>query len=58
MPVWYEMDRKEILTTLETTLEKGLNQTEAQHRLTQYGPNQLIERGLKTPWQIDLSRHR
>lgn len=37
---------------METTLEKGLSQVDVQARLATYGPNQLVERGIKSHWRI------
>ncbi len=52
MTKWYKTDRQTVLTTLTATLSSGLNQSEVHARLAKYGPNQLIERGLKSPWAI------
>jgi Ca2+-transporting ATPase len=49
---WYRLEAAEVLTHLETDIEHGLSQTEAQRRLAEYGPNELIERGLKSPLLI------
>lgn len=37
---------------MQSSLEKGLTNAEASERLVKYGPNELIERGLKSPWRI------
>jgi Ca2+-transporting ATPase len=42
----------QVLETLGTRPETGLSQAEAARRLAEYGPNELIERGLKSPWRI------
>jgi len=49
---WYRLDSNEVQVRLETDAERGLTQAEAQRRLSTYGSNELIERGLKRPWQI------
>lgn len=49
---WYRLSDKDALGTLNSNLEQGLSQDEAQKRLEQYGPNELIDRGLKSPWKI------
>lgn len=49
---WYRLDTTEVLTQLQTTADQGLSQTEVQHRLAEHGSNELIERGLKSPWLI------
>lgn len=52
MPNWYQLDPQEALTELNTDIESGLSSNEAARRLEQYGPNELIERGAKSPWLI------
>jgi Ca2+-transporting ATPase len=49
---WYRKGATEILSLLEAHAEEGLTRAEAQRRLAQHGPNELIERGLKSPWRI------
>jgi len=48
---WHQLDRDAVLAQLGVT-DAGLNDTEAAQRLAQYGPNELIERGGKSPWRI------
>jgi Ca2+-transporting ATPase len=52
MSDWYRLEKAEVLARLETAPEQGLPQAEAQRRLAQHGPNELVERGLKSPWYI------
>ncbi|MGQ9501047.1 MAG: cation-translocating P-type ATPase [Anaerolineae bacterium] len=52
MSDWYRLDFSEVLARLQTDLDQGLSQTEVERRLGEYGPNELIERGLKSPWLI------
>ncbi len=52
MSEWHLLEGPEALARLETNSEQGLSQAEAERRLAQYGPNELIERGLKSPWRI------
>ncbi|MEE9616821.1 MAG: cation-translocating P-type ATPase [Anaerolineae bacterium] len=52
MTDWYRLEGAEVLSTLETRLGQGLTQAEAQRRLAEHGPNELIERSLKSPWRI------
>jgi len=52
MPNWYQLDPQETLTELKTALESGLSSDEAARRLELYGPNELVERGVKSPWLI------
>ncbi|MCS7220676.1 MAG: cation-translocating P-type ATPase [Anaerolineae bacterium] len=49
---WHRLEIAEVLALLKTEPERGLTQTEAQRRLAEYGPNELVERGLKSPWLI------
>jgi len=49
---WHSLAVEDILTHLETTPEQGLDQVKVQRRLAEYGANELIERGLKSPWLI------
>lgn len=48
---WHEMSREAVLARLKTSKE-GLSAAEAARRLARHGPNELIERGLKSPWLI------
>jgi Ca2+-transporting ATPase len=43
---------EEVLSNLSTSLEMGLSPQEAEHRLEVEGPNELEERGVKSPWKI------
>ncbi|MDY6877288.1 MAG: cation-translocating P-type ATPase [Chloroflexota bacterium] len=49
---WYRLETADVLAHLEADPERGLSQAEAQRRLAEHGPNELIERGLKSPWHI------
>ncbi|GAB4468395.1 MAG: cation-translocating P-type ATPase [Anaerolineae bacterium] len=49
---WHSLEIDEILSRLKADPEKGLSQEEANRRLEQYGPNELVETGLKSPWLI------
>jgi Ca2+-transporting ATPase len=40
------------LQQLNTDATTGLSEAEVQNRLVRYGPNALIEHGLKSPWRI------
>ncbi len=42
----------EVLKALDTSLETGLSQAEAERRLAEYGANELTEQGLRSPWSI------
>lgn len=52
MTEWYHITTREALEALESNLESGLTATQAQSRLDKYGPNELIDRGVKSPWKI------
>ena len=56
MSNWHQLPLNEVLQRLNTTAATGLTQAEATRRLEQYGPNALIERGLKSPWKILLEQ--
>ena len=51
MAIWHTMDRQALLSNLETT-EEGLSSEQVKQRLEQYGPNQLREGGLRSPWLV------
>ena len=53
---WYQLPLSEVLQQLNTAAATGLTQAEATQRLEQYGPNALIEQGLKSPWKILLEQ--
>jgi P-type Ca2+ transporter type 2C len=52
MAEWHTLEIEEIFKRLESHPENGLTQAEAARRLEQEGPNELIERGGKSPWVI------
>jgi Ca2+-transporting ATPase len=49
---WHSSDSSEILHRLRVDPERGLKPDEALARLREHGPNELVERGLKSPWHI------
>jgi Ca2+-transporting ATPase len=49
---WHVLETAEVLARLEADPEHGLSQAEAQRRLAEHGPNELIEGRLKSPWRI------
>lgn len=53
---WYRLTPEETLTELNSNLDAGLSQEEVQRRLGQYGLNELVERGRKSPWRILLDQ--
>ena len=52
MTEWYRIGAAATLSLLEAHAEEGLTRAEAQRRLAQHGPNELIENDLKSPWRI------
>jgi Ca2+-transporting ATPase len=52
MSNWYQLDSNETLRQLVTDAAHGLSGAEVTTRLTKYGPNELVERGLKSPWLV------
>lgn len=51
MTNWYALEAGEVIDQLGTHLN-GLDEAEAKRRLEKYGPNELIEKGVKSPWRI------
>ncbi|MCI0693722.1 cation-translocating P-type ATPase [candidate division KSB1 bacterium] len=49
---WHQIDLAEVLNQLGTEATAGLNAAEAKRRLAGHGLNELVERGLKSPWRI------
>ncbi|NSW52138.1 MAG: cation-translocating P-type ATPase [Anaerolineae bacterium] len=49
---WFQKTTEEILKEAQTDTEHGLTPEEAASRLQKYGPNELIDRGTKSPWKI------
>ena len=52
MTEWHQQTPEQVLEQLQTNLNTGLSATEAAQRAEKYGPNELIERGSKSPWAI------
>ncbi len=52
---WYDNDVEHVLKRLETSVE-GLSQEEAETRLAQYGPNELVETGGINPLKMFLQQ--
>ena len=48
---WHAMQTEELMEALEAS-EKGLSEEEANRRLQEFGPNELVERKRTTPLQI------
>ncbi|OIO55741.1 ATPase [Candidatus Peregrinibacteria bacterium CG1_02_54_53] len=50
--VWHTMTVEETVNALHTPAQSGLNETEAQRRLKEYGPNALKKVDGISPWRI------
>ena len=49
---WHTLPAEQTLARLDTHEDSGLTSAEAQARLERYGPNELVERGTKSPLVI------
>jgi magnesium-transporting ATPase (P-type) len=56
MQTWYALDIEHVTHQLHTDLQTGLTGAEAQHRLQQYGPNELQASARISPWVILLEQ--
>ncbi len=56
MKQWHQMEVDQALAELKSDAINGLPLEEVRKRQQEYGPNQLIERGMKSPWQILLDQ--
>jgi Ca2+-transporting ATPase len=52
---WHSMEKKQLLESLKAT-EKGLSTEEAERRLKEFGPNELVEKKGVSPLQIFLGQ--
>ncbi len=52
MSDWYTLSAEETLHRVQVDAGQGLTQVEASRRLQQHGPNELEDRGTKSPWRI------
>ena len=53
---WYLLEPAEAAARLEVAPDQGLSADEAAARLSRYGPNELVERGGRSPWRILLEQ--
>ena len=53
---WYLLEPAEAAARLEVAPDQGLGADEAAARLSRYGPNELVERGGRSPWRILLEQ--
>lgn len=52
MSDWYNMEASAVVAEYKTDLDTGLSDAEAQRRLQEHGPNEIIDRGVKSIWHI------
>jgi len=50
--LWHTLEIPQLQQTLDINPEQGLSDSEAQKRLTQYGKNELVEKGTTTPLEL------
>jgi Ca2+-transporting ATPase len=55
---WHTLSPETVLEQLDVDLQQGLASQVVQQRQAQYGPNELIDRGVKPPWQILVDQFR
>ncbi|MFN2235425.1 MAG: cation-transporting P-type ATPase, partial [Anaerolineales bacterium] len=53
---YFQQTSQQTIQSLNSNLEKGLDPADAEKRLEQYGPNELVERGKKSTWMIFLDQ--
>jgi Ca2+-transporting ATPase len=56
MKPWYGESVETTSAELRTDLTAGLTDAEVKERQDQYGKNELVERGMKSPWKILLEQ--
>lgn len=56
MTDWHMLEQREVLENLGVHLESGLSSEEAADRLKKNGPNELVDRGGKSPFKILLEQ--
>ncbi|MBN2044230.1 MAG: cation-translocating P-type ATPase [Anaerolineales bacterium] len=49
---WHQRSVQEVLSTLQVTTEQGLTTSQAQQRLAEYGPNEIIDQGGRSIWKM------
>jgi Ca2+-transporting ATPase len=53
---WFKLTTEDVVRELDTDIEPGLTEVEANRRLEKFGLNELVERGGKSPWRILLDQ--
>jgi Ca2+-transporting ATPase len=56
MTEWHALESQEAIRQIDSDLENGLTAAEAERRLAEHGPNELVERTGKGPWAILLEQ--
>lgn len=52
MADWYKREAVQIIDELGSSAEKGLSAVEVERRISQFGKNELIDSGIRSPWKI------
>lgn len=52
MQPWHTLPKESVASELSSDLQNGLTDETAAKRLEEIGPNELVERGTKSPWKI------
>lgn len=55
---WFERRRQEVIESLGTCADKGLDEQDAKQRLEQFGPNKLAAAGRTPPWKMFVNQFR
>lgn len=56
MTDWHKLDPQQAVRQFNSHLQTGLTAEEVARRFAEYGPNELVERGTKSPWSILLEQ--
>ena len=56
MTEWHTLESQEAIRQMDSNLENGLTAAEAERRLAEHGPNELVERVGISPWTILLEQ--
>lgn len=49
---WHTLETEQVLSQLDVNVDQGLNNETVNARIEQYGTNELVEKGIKSPWAI------
>jgi Ca2+-transporting ATPase len=52
MQPWHTLPKESVASELSSDVQNGLSDETAAKRLEEIGPNELVERGTKSPWKI------